>query len=774
MVGFDWTILRLVRRLFLFLAFSTLILVAIASFWLWWTVPVDKSALPLVPGPIVLLTREGEPFAAAGPRMDAPVEVGKLPPYVAQAFYAIEDRRFEYHPGVDPIGITRAFLNNLTGGGQQGGSTITQQLAKNVYLIDPKTGAPYPGYSRKLREIAIAFWLETWLTKDQILERYLSNVAFGKNIYGLRAASLHYFYRQPENLTLPQAIMLAGLVQAPSRYDPTRNEASARARARRVSEAMQDAGYLPPGDDNLPNIAELDLRIDPPLRTHFYFADWVMDAARARAGQGYVERRVTTTLESELQKAAQDVVRDQSPPGVDVALVAMRPDGEVVAMIGGRDYARSQFNIAVSGRRQPGSTFKLFTYFTALQNGMGPETGISNAPITEGDYRPTNSDGNYADYISLAEAFATSSNVAATRLFEQVGADAVVDTARLFGVSSPMDMNPSLALGTSDVSLLQMTAAYTAIAAGQARIEPLGVPRTDSPTNTSAADESPIVELDPRVVRDMRKMLARVITDGTGQAAQLPVPAYGKTGTTQNNRDAWFIGYAGELVVGVWLGNDSGATIAGMSGGEAAARLWRDFMLRAIAADRLKRPDLSAASATSGKNSAGPAGIGGTTISGATVGGQSAPDGSAPSTGGRLRGDDGQLIDLSQSAATVRSGRASGGVVPGGSRSNQVRGSQGGSLGGSQGSAQAVPSAQSTSNFTQGGNAPRLPATRETVRSGSRPQPPQPPQRPTTSPLRPVAPVREQTRRPRTNSGDEDEDFTIDCGDDSCDNPSRS
>lgn len=745
--------LGIIRRAALAALVLGVLLVAGVTVWLWWTVPVEQSAEPLVPAGIVLLTRDGQPFAAAGPQMEAPVAIRDLPPHVAQAFYAIEDRRFENHIGVDPIGITRAFLNNLTGGGQQGGSTITQQLAKNVYLIDPETGAPYPGYSRKLREFAIAVWLEAWLTKDQILERYLSNVAFGRNIYGLRAASLHYFYRQPENLTLPQAIMLAGLVQAPSRYDPTRNEARARARALRVSQAMQDAGYLPAGADNLPKIAELDLRIDPPQRTHFYFSDWVIDEARARAGRGYVEQRIMTTLDGQLQRAAQDVVRDEAPAGADVALVAMRPDGEVVAMIGGRDYARSQFNIAVAGRRQPGSTFKLFTYFAALQAGIRPDTAISNAPINEGDYRPENADGAYGESISLTEAFARSSNVAAVRLFEQVGADAVVDTARLLGVSSRMDMTPSLALGTSDASLLQMTAAYAAIAAGRARVEPVGLP----PAMGERGDESLVTVLDPAALGAMRSMLAQVISDGTGTAAQLPVPAYGKTGTTQNNRDAWFIGYAGELVVGVWLGNDSGATIEGMTGGDAAARLWRAFMLRAIAADRLKQPPAggqlnglgSGVSAGAGGGAGGGRGVGqsasGNVGAAGAVGavgaaGRSIGTASAP---GSLRGDDGQQIDLSRRTAPLReAGR------PAGPRAARV----GTAISG-------------TAPSEDGSSAVGPPAPRGEGQNRSRIQPVQ---RRAGAPAPPVAPRREPPRRPRSNSGDEDEDFTIECGDDSC------
>ena len=711
--------------------------------WLSLAVPVAQSAEPMVPGRLVLLARDGTFIAEDGYLMDTPVEVAKLPPHVAQAFYAIEDRRFPSHIGFDPIGIARALVNNLTGGGRQGGSTITQQLAKNAYLRDPKTGDPYPGYSRKLREIAIAVWLETWLTKDQILERYLSMVPFGERVYGLRAASLFYFHRQPERLTVSQAIMLAGLVQAPSRLDPSvKAEERSRKRALVVARAMQAEGYLPPGPEGLPAPAELDIRKQRRSRTRFYFADWVMDDARARVGRSFARHEVRTTLDAQLQTIAQELVRAAPHPETDVALVAMRPNGEVVAMIGGRDYEKEQFNIAVDGRRQPGSTFKLFTYVTALQGGRRPSSLVSDAPLTSGEYRPANADGSYAGDIPLSDAFARSSNVAAVRLFEEIGADNVINTARAFGFEGAVKVDPSLALGTSETSLLSMTAAYAGIAAGKVAVDPFGLPPTASDRETATTP------LDRRVVDDMKAMLAQVIASGTGQAAQLPVPAYGKTGTTQNNRDAWFIGFAGELVVGVWFGNDSGAANPAISGGDAAARLWRDFMLRAIAADRLMAPR-DAEPDTSSAGGSG-TGRGGSEGSGAGVG--------APVSG--LRGDDGRPVTY------VPDARAPGRQQPGLGAGAGATG-----LGGASGTS------SSADGGAAGGNAPgdgiifdgeaTSPTDRPTVRRSTIS-----PQGTTGSPSRPQPPVRVQqppTRRPRQNAtGDEDEDFTIDCGDDSC------
>lgn len=741
---------RLVRNIALGLAALTAAFLIAVTTWLWWTIPIAQSAEPMVPGRLVLLSRDGTYITEAGYLMDTPVEIAKLPPHVAQAFYAIEDRRFPSHFGVDPIGIGRALVNNLTGGGRQGGSTITQQLAKNAYLLDPVTREPYPGYSRKLREMAIAMWLETSLTKDQILERYLSMVPFGERVYGLRAASLFYFQRQPERLTVPQAIMLAGLVQRPSYFDPSaKDEERVRSRAMLVARAMQAEGYLPPGPEGLPAPAELDIRRKRQPRTGFYFADWVLPEARDRIGRSYAQQFVTTTLDARLQTSAQDVVRAAPYPGADIALVAMRPNGEVVAMIGGRDYDKVQFNIAVAGRRQPGSTFKLFTYVTALQSGKRPASLVSNAPLVTGEYRPANGDGQYGGDITLADAFARSSNVAAVRLFDELGGDAVIDTARAFGWRGAVDMDPSLALGTEETSLLRMTAAYAGVAAGEVAVEPFGLP----PAKTPAA--APRTRLDPRVLADMRAMLAQVITSGTGQAAQLPVTAYGKTGTTQNNRDAWFIGYAGELVVGVWLGNDSGTPDPAISGGDAAARLWREFMLRAIAADRLTIPDIAKGdigtrAAAGSATSTGPS-------NSAANGESSAPV--TPRSG--LRGDDGRPATFSPRAAPAL---RIGGAAPGTGR------------GTTPGAAGATGAATQVAGSGEGiifDGEDTLPArTRRTVDDPTSGRSIINPQRAPGTSTRPQPPARvqqQQTRRSRQSAnGDEDEDFTIDCGDDSC------
>jgi penicillin-binding protein 1A len=399
------------------------------------------------------------------------VAVARLPEHVPQAFIAIEDRRFYNHWGLDLRGLARAVFNNVFGTGTQGGSTITQQLAKFTFLT------PERSLTRKAREALIALWLEAWLTKDEILERYLSNAYFGDNTYGLRAASLHYFYRQPEKLTPAQAAMLAGLVQAPSRLAPTRNPDLAAKRMKLVVGAMTDAGYLTPRQAAAMKPPKLDVRNGRTLPTGTYFADWALPAARRLSDVGYSRQTITTTLDSRLQAAAHRAMARAPLGKAQVALVAMRPNGEVVAMVGGRRYADSPFNRATQARRQPGSTFKLFVYLAALQQGWEPSDTIPNGPFQTGYYRPKNFAERYSDTITLEDAFARSSNVAAVRLFNKVGDQAVIRTARELGVTSPLASgDPSLALGTSTMTLLELTAAYAAVAADNYPVVPRAFP----------------------------------------------------------------------------------------------------------------------------------------------------------------------------------------------------------------------------------------------------------------------------------------------------------
>ncbi|MEO9463430.1 MAG: transglycosylase domain-containing protein [Marinomonas sp.] len=555
-----------------------LLLLFLTIGWLFFTAPLSKSLEPIVPPQITLLASDGTPIARSGANVEAPVKVADLPDHVIQPFLAIEDRRFYSHLGVDPRGIARAAWT-----GVGGGSTITQQLAKFTFLTPEQT------LSRKAREALIAFWMEAWLTKDEILERYLSNAYFGDNQYGLRAASLHYFYRKPENLKPEQAAMLAGLLKAPSRLAPSKNYDLAKERMALVVGSMVDAEFITQAEADAMRAPAIDVRAKRTLPTGTYFADWALGVAREMPSNGYDKQTLTTTLDAQLQRLASRVVTGAKLGDAQVALVAMRPSGEVVAMIGGRNYAKSPFNRATQAKRQPGSTFKLFTYAAALEAGFDADDTLDNSEITEGNYRPRNSGGRYSDSLTLQQAFAASSNVATVRLFNDLGSERVIAQARAMGITSELPKgDPSLALGSASVTLLELTSAYAGIAANRYPIMPHAFAQEEQGWfEWMISDES---SLSSSEHEDMEAMLRSAINDGTGRGAMLRIPNFGKTGTTQNNRDALFVGYAGDLVVGVWVGNDDNSPLDGVTGGGLPARIWRDFMIGAIAEARAPAP----------------------------------------------------------------------------------------------------------------------------------------------------------------------------------------
>ncbi len=552
-----------------------IILLVIAIAWLAITAPLSKSLQPPTPPSITLTAADGTPIARRGAIIGTPVDAAKLPPHVREAFLAIEDRRFYSHFGIDPRGIARAAVHNLGSGGvREGGSTITQQLAKNAFLDSDRTAG------RKIREAMIAVWLEAWLTKDEILSRYLSNVYFGDNVYGITAAAKHYFGRTPAALNTGQAAMLAGLVKAPSRLAPTSNLAGARKRQAVVVGAMVAAGFMTRREaDAVQPQRVLSSRPDQ-LPNGTYFADWILPQARDQAGEIKTEATVRTTLDRTLQRTAERAVKRSGLREAQVALVAMRPDGRVVAMVGGKDYRASPFNRATQAKRQPGSTFKLFVYLAAMRDGLTPDSIIEDSPVEIAGWKPRNSDGRYLGPITLQQAFARSSNVAAARLTQKVGVKAVIRAARDLGISSPIPSEATIGLGTSTVNLLELTAAYAAIANGKYPVQPHGL--TD-------AEQKPwyqaLTERERAIPDDIRaKMLTLLSASirGTGRAAGLSVDAFGKTGTTQDNRDALFVGFAQDLVVGVWVGNDDNTPNPGLSGGGIPARIWRDFMSDAL------------------------------------------------------------------------------------------------------------------------------------------------------------------------------------------------
>ncbi|WP_205478804.1 transglycosylase domain-containing protein [Sphingomonas arenae] len=557
-------------------------LLLITILWLVITAPLGRALEPLPDPAMLLVSAEGRPIARRGAIKDRPVEVAKLDPLTPAAFVAIEDRRFYRHWGIDPRAIGRAMVANMAAGGvRQGGSTLTQQLAKTSFLSSDRS------LKRKAQEVIIAFWLEGWLTKDEILSRYLSSVYFGDGVYGLRAAARHYFNRSPEKLTLAQSAMLAGLVQAPSRLTPTKNLAGAQKRSRLVLQAMADTGVITPARARATRSAR-PIIAGQRVPTGTYFADWVAPSASKAFESDFGQVKVPTTLDADLQRLAVRAITRAPIDGAQAALVAMRPDGRVVAMVGGRSYGESPFNRATQARRQPGSAFKLFVYLAALRAGWTPESLIDDSPITIDGWTPANNDGVYRGRITLKEAFARSSNAATVRLSEAVGRSNVLRAARDLGISTPLPNSPSVALGTAGVSLLELTSAYAAVASGRYPVKATGLQPT-------VRDEGDLTDAffmrggsleRGRDWKPMLDLLWAAANEGTGRRAALATPTFGKTGTSQDNRDALFVGFAGDLVVGVWVGRDDNKPLGkSMSGGTAAAQIWRAFMAPSVSID---------------------------------------------------------------------------------------------------------------------------------------------------------------------------------------------
>jgi penicillin-binding protein 1A len=575
------------RRLWPIILYSVAVFLALLLVWLVVTAPLSRALEPLDDPALLLLSDDGTPIARRGAIKEAPVDVTKLDPLTPAAFVAIEDRRFYRHWGIDPRGIGRAFVSNMRGGAvRQGGSTITQQLAKTNFLSSDRT------YRRKAQEVIIAFWLEAWLTKEDILSRYLSSVYFGDGVYGLRAAAHHYFQREPQNLSLAQSAMLAGMVQAPSRLAPTRNLALAQKRSRLVLRTMADTGVISRSRANNARLAR-PVAISSKVPTGTYFADWVAPAAQRAFESDCGEVKVRTTLDRDLQRLAVRAVARAPIGDAQAALVAMRPDGEVVAMVGGKSYKDSPFNRATQARRQPGSAFKLFVYLAALRSGWTPDSLIEDEPISVGDWTPVNNDGVYRGEITLREAFARSSDAATVRLSESVGRGNVIRAARDLGITTPLPTNPSLALGTAGVSLLELTSAYAAVASGRYPVVPRGLQEQPEEGLAVLFQRGGSLERQ-RDWSPMLDLLYAATNNGTGRRAALAVPTFGKTGTTQENRDALFIGFAGNLVVGVWVGRDDNKSLGKVSGGTVPAQIWRNFMTSAIAVDGRRGPELPA------------------------------------------------------------------------------------------------------------------------------------------------------------------------------------
>ncbi|MBB2795912.1 UNVERIFIED_ORG: 1A family penicillin-binding protein [Rhizobium pisi] len=547
-----------------------------------WSEIRDGTLKPVV----VLETADGAPLVRQGPYQGPYARYDQFPPHLIDAVLSIEDRRFMDHFGIDPRGMGRALLRNLEAGSVvEGGSTITQQLIKLQYLDSDRT------IKRKIQEVVIAFWLEWKLGKAEILTRYLNSVYLGAGATGMPAAARIYFNKDIGALDLPESAMLAGLLRAPSQWNPIDNFEGARQRTMVVLDAMAANGKITALEaaEAKTSFAKLHPTTPTP-RSGSWFADWISPQASEIAGASPGSTTVRTTLVPQLQQSAERIVKKaldgegKTVGASQAALVAMTPDGAVVAMVGGRDYKASQFNRAVTAMRQPGSTFKLFVYYAALKAGFTLSDQVMDAPIDIDGWSPENSGGNYSGWVTLAEAFARSLNAASVALAQEVGLDNVIAAARELGIDAPLANTPSLALGTSEVNLLNLTSAYASVQLGRAPVKPWGIidfQAAGQPKTFRVGSQSkPNVDLSP-YQSDLLGLLQLVVERGTGRGADPGTFAAGKTGTSQDNRDAWFVGFTDALVVGVWVGNDDDAPMKGVTGGGLPAHIWRDFMREA-------------------------------------------------------------------------------------------------------------------------------------------------------------------------------------------------
>ncbi len=563
------------------------IVVGAWAVWLVRDLPLRGSMVDATNREILLEASGGQALGRVGPLSLSQAPREEFPDQLVSAVLSIEDRRFYDHWGIDAVGIVRALSRNYSSGTiVQGASTITQQLVKLRVVGNGRT------LDRKLREAIAAVWLETQLSKDEILTRYLNGVYMGGGAQGLPAAAKLYFDKGLSDLTLPESALLAGLIKAPSRLNPFNDAEGARQRRDVVLDAMVESGSVTQSVAEPAKQSPVKLARQPlQAKTAPWFSDWVAQEAREISGAFSGTMRMRTTLDPALQELAERAVANglASSSKLNVsqaALVAMRPDGSVVAMVGGRDYSESQFNRAVQARRQAGSAFKLFVYLAALRKGYAPNDLVDASSLSIGDWEPENFGGRTYGRVSLAEAFARSINTAAVHLAQDVGLDNVIKVARELGIQSPLPKVPSLALGSADVSLLELTAAYASILARRSPVQPWAVNSFLSPTNgrtMEVGSPSGSRRALGKTGEEMLRLLTLPVERGTAQRAALAGFAAGKTGTTQNHKDAWFIGFNESLVVGVWVGNDDGSPMRGVTGGSLPATIWQQFMRAASA-----------------------------------------------------------------------------------------------------------------------------------------------------------------------------------------------
>ena len=557
-----------------------------AVFFSHWISELPDTRGLLAKGPshdITIMDVHGRQIARRGLTQGTMVDVANLPSYVPNAFIAIEDRRFRDHFGLDPIGLGRAAFENMVAGHvTQGGSTLTQQLAKNLFL-DPKRT-----FERKSQEAFLALYLESRYSKDQILTLYLNRVYFGAGTFGIEAAAERFFGKPAAQLTLPEAAMLAGSVKAPARYNPMADADASMKRGQVVLRAMEDAGFITDGQRAAAQATRPRVVRDTATPGSGYFADWVIDQIQSYVGGISEPVVVHTTFDLATQELAERAVAQNFAQYAakfnagQAALVAMTPDGAIRAMVGGRVYGQSPFNRAAMALRQPGSAFKPFVYLAAFEHGHKPSDLMDDGPVDIHGWKPGNYEGHFEGEITLTRAFAKSSNVVAAQLTAEVGPKAVAQTAHRLGINSYLLAVPSLALGSSAVTPLELTAAYAPFANGGDAVIPHGI--IDIETRKGAIiwqrkGSGKGRVMSPEDAAEVVGMMTEVMATGTGKAAKLDErPSAGKTGTTQDFHDAWFVGFSADLVTGVWVGNDDNSPMAHATGGTLPAHVFHSFM----------------------------------------------------------------------------------------------------------------------------------------------------------------------------------------------------
>lgn len=581
---------RLLKRLFYWMVVCTIWgVIAVGGVVIYYGArlpPTSEWAVPKRPANVKILSADGQLVGNRGDTGGEAVHIADMPPYLPGAVIAIEDRRFRQHFGVDPVGLARAVVVNLTARGvSQGGSTLTQQLAKNLFLTQERT------FGRKVQEVLLALWLEKTYTKDQILELYLNRVYMGAGAYGVDAAARRYFGKSARDVTPMEAAMLAGLLKAPSRYAPSHDPERSRARAQTVLAAMVETGVITEAQRQAALAQPRMIFTQANSGSENYVADWVMDQLPSYIGAIDKDVVVETTIDSSMQIQAEAALqaglalfgdkRDVSQG----AVVALDPNGAVKAMVGGIDYSKSQFNRATQAKRQPGSAFKPFTYLTAMERGLTPDTVRPDEPFTWKGWSPHNFEKEYKGPITLKEALAESINTVAARLAIEVGPARVADTAMRLGITSALTATPSIALGTSEVTPLELTTAYVPFSNGGFAVVPhviKSIKSSDGKVLYVRKGTGIGRVIDPVPLAEMNQMLSETFASGTARKAQIPGwPTGGKTGTSQDFRDAWFVGYTGALTCGVWLGNDDSSPTKRGTGGTMAAVVWQHFMLDA-------------------------------------------------------------------------------------------------------------------------------------------------------------------------------------------------